>query len=50
MLLLQTLDKREKSYNMADYKPTGSLDDLLPGTFYVEDVDSKYRKKYNSKS
>ncbi|KAL1915506.1 uncharacterized protein VTP21DRAFT_6630 [Calcarisporiella thermophila] len=37
---------REETHNVKDYEPAGSLDDLFPGTYYIEKVDAKYRRFY----
>ncbi|KAF8586424.1 hydroxymethylglutaryl-CoA synthase [Ramaria rubella] len=40
------LKLREKNHNAGDYTPTGSLDNLWPGSYYLERIDEKYRRKY----
>ncbi|CAE6457158.1 unnamed protein product [Rhizoctonia solani] len=37
---------REKNHNAVDYTPEGSLDNLWPGSYYLEHIDSKYRRAY----
>jgi hydroxymethylglutaryl-CoA synthase len=37
---------REKNHNAASYTPEGSVDNIWPGAYYLESVDSKYRRKY----
>ncbi|KAF8705234.1 Hydroxymethylglutaryl-CoA synthase 2, partial [Rhizoctonia solani] len=37
---------REKNHNAVDYTPDGSLDNLWPGSYYLEHIDSKYRRAY----
>ncbi|KAJ6655465.1 hypothetical protein lerEdw1_005166 [Lerista edwardsae] len=37
---------REETHNLVDHTPHGSKDDLFPGTWYVERVDEKNRRKY----
>jgi len=37
---------REENHNAAPYKPTGSIDNIWPGTYYLESIDEKYRRKY----
>eukprot|EP00871_Galdieria_phlegrea_P005614 jgi/Galph1/6053/GphlegSOOS_G4645.1 len=44
-----TLQLREQRYGQMNYTPTDSLDTLLPGTFYLEQVDSLGCRKYNRK-
>jgi len=37
---------REKNHNAASYTPEGSINNIWPGAYYLESVDSKYRRKY----
>jgi len=37
---------REKNHNSSSYVPEGSVDNIWPGAYYLESVDSKYRRKY----
>ncbi|KAF8504446.1 hydroxymethylglutaryl-CoA synthase [Russula emetica] len=37
---------REENHNAAPYQPTGSIDNIWPGTYYLESIDEKYRRKY----
>jgi len=37
---------REKNHNAVDYTPEGSVNNIWPGAYYLEKVDSKYRRKY----
>ena len=41
---------REKNHNAGQYTPTGSLDNIWPGAYYLEEIDVKYRRKYGRKS
>lgn len=43
---VDALHLREKNHNAADYVPEGSIDNIWPGAYYLESVDSKYRRKY----
>jgi len=43
---VQALHFREKNHNAASYTPEGSVDNIWPGSYYLESVDSKYRRKY----
>ncbi|PWA00751.1 hypothetical protein BB558_003180 [Smittium angustum] len=38
---------RQKTHNAVSYSPTGPIEELYPGTFYLESVDSMWRRKYN---
>jgi len=40
---------REKNHNAGQYTPTGSLDNIWPGAYYLEEIDAKYRRKYGRK-
>ncbi|KAH6915828.1 hydroxymethylglutaryl-CoA synthase [Coprinopsis sp. MPI-PUGE-AT-0042] len=37
---------REKNHNAVDFTPEGSVDNIWPGAYYLEKVDSKFRRKY----
>ena len=37
---------REKNHNAGSYVPEGSIDNIWPGGYYLESIDSKYRRKY----
>ncbi|KAF8809508.1 hydroxymethylglutaryl-CoA synthase [Phlegmacium glaucopus] len=43
---VKALQLREKNHNAASYTPEGSVDNIWPGSYYLESVDSKYRRKY----
>ncbi|KAG2358515.1 hydroxymethylglutaryl-coenzyme A synthase N terminal-domain-containing protein [Suillus spraguei] len=43
---VDALTLREKNHNAVNYTPGGSIDNIWPGTFYLESVDSKFRRKY----
>ncbi|CAA7269228.1 unnamed protein product [Cyclocybe aegerita] len=40
------LQLREKNHNAVSYTPEGSVDNIWPGSYYLDSVDSKYRRKY----
>ncbi|KAI0066956.1 hydroxymethylglutaryl-CoA synthase [Artomyces pyxidatus] len=40
------LQLREDNHNTAPYAPTGSVDNIWPGTYYLESIDDKFRRKY----
>ncbi|KZW00044.1 hydroxymethylglutaryl-CoA synthase [Exidia glandulosa HHB12029] len=44
---IEALEVREKNHNAKSYTPTGSLDNLWPGSYYLESIDDKYRRKYS---
>lgn len=46
---LEVMKLRERTHSLASYKPIGSTDDLFPGTYYLAEVDSKKRRKYELK-
>ncbi|KAG8994597.1 ATP-dependent 5'-3' DNA helicase hcs1 [Tulasnella sp. JGI-2019a] len=37
---------REKNHNAAPYAPAGAVENMWPGAYYLESIDSKYRRKY----
>lgn len=37
---------REGAYQQKNYTPTGSVEALAPGTYYLEHVDDKFRRSY----
>ncbi|KIM34331.1 hypothetical protein M408DRAFT_325760 [Serendipita vermifera MAFF 305830] len=43
---VDALKIREKNHNSAPYTPSGSIENLWPGTYYLESIDDKYRRKY----
>ncbi|XP_070602963.1 hydroxymethylglutaryl-CoA synthase, mitochondrial-like isoform X2 [Erythrolamprus reginae] len=45
----EILKVREDTHNSVDHIPHGSKDDLFPGTWYLEQVDEKNRRKYARK-
>jgi hydroxymethylglutaryl-CoA synthase len=45
-VFVDTLKKREEAHGMAPYRPTGSVDDLASGSYYLEAVDEKRRRTY----
>ncbi|KAI8084622.1 hydroxymethylglutaryl-CoA synthase [Halteromyces radiatus] len=40
---------RENTHNACDYTPTGSLDHIASGVYYVEKIDDKWRRFYKRK-
>ncbi|KAK8091306.1 hydroxymethylglutaryl-CoA synthase [Apiospora phragmitis] len=40
---------REKAYGAHSYTPTGDVDSLFPGTYYLEKIDDQYRRSYSIK-
>lgn len=40
------LQLREKNHNAVNYTPEGSIEHIWPGAYYLDSVDSKYRRKY----
>ena len=43
------LESREKAHLKKSYKPLGSIESLVPGTYYLVDIDDKYRRLYEKK-
>ncbi|KAI8322832.1 hydroxymethylglutaryl-CoA synthase [Martensiomyces pterosporus] len=40
------MELREKTHNAQDYEPTGIVDQLFPGTYYLQKIDSMWRRAY----
>ena len=43
------LDLRAAKYGTAPMAPDGSLDDLLPGTYYLTGINDKHHRTYARK-
>lgn len=41
---------REKAHLQKNFSPAGSVDTLLPGTYYLTEVDDMFRRKYEVKA
>jgi len=41
---------REKPHLKKDFKPVGKVEDLVPGTYYLTEVDDMFRRKYEVKA
>ena len=41
---------REKAHLQKDFSPVGGTDDLVPGTYYLTNVDDMFRRKYAVKA
>ncbi|KAF6204121.1 hypothetical protein GE061_002461 [Apolygus lucorum] len=41
------MESKEANYNKAPFSPTSSTDLLFPGTWFLVDVDSQYRRTYD---
>ncbi|XP_011172305.1 hydroxymethylglutaryl-CoA synthase 1 [Solenopsis invicta] len=42
----KVLALREKYWNVVPFTPQSSIDDMFPGTYYLTQVDEKYRRTY----
>ncbi|KAJ2850331.1 3-hydroxy-3-methylglutaryl coenzyme A synthase [Coemansia erecta] len=40
------MELREKTHNAQEYEPSGNVDELLPGTYYLQKIDSMWRRAY----
>ncbi|KAJ2656349.1 3-hydroxy-3-methylglutaryl coenzyme A synthase [Coemansia sp. RSA 1200] len=40
------MELREKTHNAQEYEPSGKVDELLPGTYYLQKVDNMWRRVY----
>ena len=43
---VSSLKLREKNHNAGNYTPEGAIENLWPGSYYLENIDEKYRRKY----
>ncbi|CCH45385.1 Hydroxymethylglutaryl-CoA synthase, cytoplasmic [Wickerhamomyces ciferrii] len=43
------LSLREAAHLKKDFKPTGSIETLLPGTYYLTEVNDRFHRKYSIK-
>ncbi|CAK1584731.1 unnamed protein product [Parnassius mnemosyne] len=43
------MDVRAKNYQTAPYEPSGSIDVLFPGTYYLVRIDEQRRRRYERK-
>ncbi|KAK6198619.1 hydroxymethylglutaryl-coenzyme A synthase C terminal-domain-containing protein [Scheffersomyces amazonensis] len=46
---LEAIALREKAHLQHSFVPTGSIENLVPGTYYLTEIDDKYRRKYSVK-
>ena len=46
---VDSMSLREKNHNAGQYSPSGSLDNIWPGAYYLEEIDARYRRKYARK-
>ncbi|CAK7901536.1 hydroxymethylglutaryl-CoA synthase [[Candida] anglica] len=46
---LQAIESREKAHLQKSFKPQGSIDHLAKGTYYLTEIDDKYRRQYAKK-
>ncbi|KAJ2105177.1 3-hydroxy-3-methylglutaryl coenzyme A synthase [Coemansia sp. RSA 921] len=42
----KVMELREKTHNAQDYEPAGSIDQMIPGTYYLQKIDSMWRRAY----
>ena len=42
--------QRASRYGKAGYEPSGSVDDLFPGSYYLVKVDELHRRTYARKA
>lgn len=43
---VEAMNLREANHNAVDYTPSGKLENLWAGAYYLEKIDSKYRRTY----
>eukprot|EP01135_Chromosphaera_perkinsii_P007120 Nk52_evm3s704 gene=Nk52_evmTU3s704 len=42
-----TMALREQKHNLCNYKPSAKSELLFPGTFYIKNIDEKFRREYS---
>ena len=42
----KTMKLREETHHAAPYQPTGSTSNLVPGTWYITNIDENHRRSY----
>ena len=47
---VDALQTREKTHNAVSYEPKGSLEDIWPHSYYLKNVDEKFRRFYEKRS
>lgn len=45
----EIMENRTKNYHTAPYKPSGSIEILFPGTYYLVNIDDQRRRTYECK-
>ncbi|KAI9021750.1 putative 3-hydroxy-3-methylglutaryl coenzyme A synthase [Phycomyces nitens] len=45
----EAMQIRENTHNACNYNPTGSLEHIAPGAYYVDKIDDKWRRFYKRK-
>lgn len=45
-IFTKLMEVREHNIHSAPYEPSGSIDVLFPGTYYLETIDEKHRRAY----
>lgn len=41
---------RKKAHLQKDFKPTGEVETIVPGTYYLESVDDMFKRTYAVKA
>lgn len=47
---VEAIELREKAHLQKSFQPTGSVDDLSSGTYYLVDINDKFQRKYEVKN
>jgi len=45
-----TLKSKEDRFGLPNYTPVDAIENLFPGTYYLVEIDPKYRRSYQRKS
>lgn len=43
---VETLKLREETHHLCPYTPKGPIDNLFPGTYYLDKIDNLFRREY----
>lgn len=47
---LQLCDLRKKAHLQKSYKPEGDASTIIPGTYYLEEIDEMFKRSYSVKA
>lgn len=50
LTVLQMCEMRKKAHLQKNFKPVGDASTIIPGTYYLEEVDDMFKRKYSVKA